>query len=78
MRVKYAAQMLSRTVSAVLKLMAEAEKNEEKSKEMMETGEVVLDLDRLFDASNGPSGPQDIKKNQGKCHVKDKSSENMD
>lgn len=62
MRVKYAAQMLSNTVSAVLKLMAEAEKNEIKADEIMQTGIIIQELDRLFDVTNGPSGPHDIKK----------------
>lgn len=62
MKVKYAAQVLSLTVSAVLKLMSEAETNEEHSKELMDTALIVEDLDRLFDYTNGPSGPNDIKK----------------
>lgn len=62
MRVKFAAQILSNTVAAVLKLISGCEQNPEKSRDIMETAVVVQSLDRLFDATNGPLCPDDIKK----------------
>lgn len=62
MRVKLAAQILSNTTAAVLKLLSENISNVENSREILETGEIIEDLDRLFDCTNGPSSPQDIKK----------------
>ncbi|XP_063374290.1 uncharacterized protein LOC134661987 [Cydia amplana] len=62
MRVKYAAQMLSNTVAAVLKLLSQAERDERQAAELLETAEVVQELDRLFDFTNGPSSAEDIKK----------------
>lgn len=64
MKVKYAAQMLSMTVSAVLKLLSEGEKDENLSKELMDTALVVEDLDCLFDYTNGPAGEHEIKKDR--------------
>ncbi|XP_048481446.1 uncharacterized protein LOC105387240 [Plutella xylostella] len=62
MKVKYAAQILSNTVAAVLKLLSEADLNPQHKHELMETALVIQDLYKLFDYTNGPSGPQDIKK----------------
>lgn len=62
MRVKYAAQILSQTVAVVLKLLARAKENEHRSKELLDTGLIIEDLNRLFDFTNGPSGPNDVKK----------------
>lgn len=62
MKVKLAAQILSNTVSAVLRLLSESVTHQENSKEILETAEIVKDLDRLFDCTNGPSSRIDIKK----------------
>lgn len=62
MKVKYASQLLSNTVAAVLKLMARSERDPNEANAIMQTGEIVHELDRLFDKTNGPSGPLDIKK----------------
>ncbi|XP_048487715.1 uncharacterized protein LOC125491003 [Plutella xylostella] len=63
MRVKLAAQILSNTVAAVLKLQAESIQNKQESVAILQTAEVVELLDRLFDATNGPASNKDIKKN---------------
>lgn len=63
MRVKLAAQVLSNTVAAILKLMSESIENKEDSSAMLQTAEVVEELDRLFDCTNGPSSKHDVKKN---------------
>ncbi|CAH0731396.1 unnamed protein product, partial [Brenthis ino] len=62
MRVKFAAQILSNTVAAVLKLLSTGERNEFHAAELMDTALVVQELDRLFDCTNGPSCAEDIKK----------------
>lgn len=62
MKVKLAAQILSNTVSAVLRLLSESVTHQENSKEILETAEIVKDLDRHFDCTNGPSSRTDIKK----------------
>ncbi|XP_063622936.1 uncharacterized protein LOC134795013 [Cydia splendana] len=62
MKVKLAAQILSNTTAAILKLLAESAENKEKNKEILETAHIVEDLDRLFDCTNGPSSHKDIKK----------------
>lgn len=62
MKVKYAAQALSNTVSAVLKLMSQAESDPIRKNEVMQTALVVEQLDRLFDCTNGPSSKDDVKK----------------
>ncbi|CAG4956916.1 unnamed protein product [Colias eurytheme] len=65
MKVKLAAQALSNTVAAILKLMAEKYGGDDvKSQEVLETAQIVEDLDRLFDCTNGPSSKKDIKKHQ--------------
>lgn len=64
MKVKYAAQILSMTVSAVLKLLSEGEKDENLAKELMDTALVVEDLDCLFDYTNRPAGKHEIKKDR--------------
>lgn len=70
MRVKYAAQILSTTVSAVLKLLSRAETNMAKKQGFMQTAEVIQELDLLFDLTNGPSGPKDKKKTGEKMSPK--------
>lgn len=62
MKVKYAAQILCNTVAAVLKLSAQAEKEPVQCEELMQTGTIVHNLDHLFDKTNGPSCPEDVKK----------------
>ncbi|XP_063373946.1 uncharacterized protein LOC134661705 [Cydia amplana] len=62
MKVKLAAQILSNTTAAILKLLAESVEIKEKNKEILETAHIVEDLDRLFDCTNGPSSHKDIKK----------------
>lgn len=52
MRVKLAAQILSNTVAAILKLLADSVENKEESKEILETAYVIEKLDRLFDCTN--------------------------
>lgn len=59
MKVKLAAQILSNTVAAVLKLLSQISN----SREMLQTAEIIEDLDRLFDCTNGPSSRHDVKKN---------------
>ncbi|XP_063629718.1 uncharacterized protein LOC134801117 [Cydia splendana] len=63
MKVKLAAQILSNTVSAILKLQAESVDDTAKN-ELMQTAEVIEDLDQLFDCTNGPASYKDIKKNK--------------
>lgn len=64
MKVKYAAQIFSTTVAAVLKLLSRCceDKDPIHSQQLMESALVVQDLDSLFDITNGPSGPKYIKK----------------
>lgn len=59
MKVKLAAQVLSNTVAAILKIMAETYGDNEKAREILETAQVIEDLDRLFD---GPAPSKDIVK----------------
>lgn len=63
MRVKLAAQILSNTVAAVLKLQSESLENRQESADILQTAQIVELLDRLFDATNGPASKKDIKKN---------------
>ncbi|KAL0851949.1 hypothetical protein ABMA28_000231 [Loxostege sticticalis] len=60
MKVKLAAQILSNTVSAILKLLSEKYGETEKGQEMLETAIVIVNLDRLFDCTNGPSSAKDM------------------
>lgn len=64
MKVKYAAQIFSTTVAAVLKLLSRCceDKDPIHSQQLMESALVVQDLDSLFDITNGPSGPKYITK----------------
>lgn len=58
MKVKLAAQILSNTVAAILKLLSKISN----SREMLQSAEIIEDLDRLFDCTNGPSSRHDMKK----------------
>ncbi|XP_063380558.1 uncharacterized protein LOC134669789 [Cydia fagiglandana] len=60
MKVKYAAQTLSNTFAAILKMIAEKYEDTEYGKEVAQTSEVVRDLNNLFDSTNGPSNPKDV------------------
>lgn len=60
MKVKLAAQVLSNTVAAILKLMAEKYGDDVKGRETLQTAQIVEDLDRLFDCTNGPASRKDI------------------
>lgn len=62
MKVKLAAQILSNTVAAILKLLSQSVVHQENSEEILETAELIEDLDKLFDCTNGPSNAKDIKK----------------
>ncbi|XP_041982493.1 uncharacterized protein LOC121735658 [Aricia agestis] len=59
MRVKYAAQALSNTMAAVLKMMAWSDP---RSEEIKDTAYIVEEMDKLFDCTNGPKSPEDVKK----------------
>lgn len=59
MKVKLAAQKLSNTVAAILKLMAENYGDDVKAQEFLETAQIIEDLDRLFGCANGPSSKKD-------------------
>lgn len=61
MKVKYAVQILSTTVSAVVKLVAQSSNGPFIVNKKTQTGIVIHELDRLFDKTNSPSCPDDIK-----------------
>ncbi|CAG9136137.1 unnamed protein product [Plutella xylostella] len=61
MKVKLAAQVLSNDMAAMLKLLAETY-NDSKRDEILLTADVVEQLDKLFDATNGPASKKDVKK----------------
>ncbi|CAH2084792.1 unnamed protein product [Euphydryas editha] len=63
MKVKLAAQILSNTVAAILKLQAESVENQGERQEILQTAYIVEDLDQLFDCTNGPASRSDIKRN---------------
>ncbi|XP_012546686.2 uncharacterized protein LOC101738304 isoform X1 [Bombyx mori] len=63
MRVKLAAQILSNTVAAILKLQADSVENQGERPEILQTAHIVEELDQLFDCTNGPASKSDIKRN---------------
>nr|XP_037875754.1 uncharacterized protein LOC119630429 isoform X2 [Bombyx mori] len=62
MKVKYAAQIFSQTVAAVLKLLATNVENVHRSDEILQTALLIEKFNKLFDYTNGPSGHADVKK----------------
>lgn len=68
MKVKFAAQILSNDVAAILKLFAETFSTEQdhdgslKRNAILQTANVIEQLDKLFDITNGPASKKDVKK----------------
>ncbi|KAG6454211.1 hypothetical protein O3G_MSEX008557 [Manduca sexta] len=68
--IRYAAELLSHTISGMLKLMSCA-KEEFDCDDFIETATIVDELDQLFDYTNGASNKEKIKKAQRKpCSFK--------
>ncbi|CAH2095213.1 unnamed protein product [Euphydryas editha] len=63
MKVKCAIEVLSNTVSAILKLLSMSVDHQENGAEILQTAHIIEFLDRLFDCTNGPSSKSDIKTN---------------
>ncbi|CAK1592729.1 unnamed protein product [Parnassius mnemosyne] len=71
MRVEIAAQILSNTAAGILKMISE-DVEEEQGNALLQTAEVIKELDQLFDCTNGP-GENDVDKDI-RSHVHRNSS----
>lgn len=64
MKVKYAAQTLSNTFAAILKMIAEKHTGTKYGDEVDQTSDIIRGLNKLFDVTNGPAHPKDVIKGQ--------------
>ncbi|CAH2985715.1 unnamed protein product [Chilo suppressalis] len=72
-KVKYAAQTLSNTFAAILKMIAVKHIGTQYGQDIEQTSAVICDLNNLFDITNGPAHPEDVIKGKRE-NISDKTN----